>query len=325
MLQLGVVTMLVAAALPSRQGQFDTDTTFRVRQGDRLRVNNQGGDIRVRAWDRNEVRVQAQHSRRTEVEIDAGGSVIEIRARGRLGMQGLVDYDLAVPAWMGLELGGLNAEVSVEGTKGPIKVETVQGDITVRGGAESVSLSTINGRIDVSGARGRIDLRTASDDIVGRDLQGDIRAEAIAGDVSLRDIDASQVDVQSVSGDLVYTGRIAERGSYSLLTHSGDVTIGIPERAGATLSLSTASGDFRFGFQVEAERTARHRQTVRIGSGSASIEIETFSGDIRVVRPEEVPPLRSSSRRRPDSERDDHDADRLDRLWDRAFNGENLP
>jgi Toastrack DUF4097 len=328
MIQLGVVTMLLAAVMPTQQPRFDTDTTFAVREGDRLRVKNQGGDIQVRAWGRNAVRVQAEHSRRTDIEVSVSGAVVEIRSHGRMGIPTTADYQLTVPTWMALDLGGLYAQVTVDGTRAPIKVETIEGDITVRGGAESVSLSTINGRIDVSGARGRIDLHTASDDVVGRDLQGDIRVEAISGNVYLRDVDATQLDVQSVSGDLLFTGRIADRGSYSFLTHSGDVTIGIPERTSATLSLATASGDFRFGFPVETERSSRRRQTVRMGSGGASIELETFSGDIRVVRPDDVPPPRVSEqgrRRRPDRD-DDHDRDRdrdhHDRDWDRQPNGD---
>jgi DUF4097 and DUF4098 domain-containing protein YvlB len=284
------------SALGQQQARYATDTTIGVEAGTRLRIQNQGGDIAVRTWDRNQLRIQADHSRRTEVEISRRGSVVDLDARGRMGMQGLVDYEITAPAWMALELGGMNAEVRIEGTRAAIKVETLQGDIVVRGGAETVRLTTVNGSIDLSGATGRIELHATSGDIDVRDVQGDLTAESVSGDVSLRDVDARSVEAQSVSGDLVLVGTIADRGSYSLLTHSGDVTLGIAETANALLHLSSASGDFDLGFPLQAERTTRRRQTYRLGDGSATIDLETFSGDISVVRPGDVPAERGDRR-----------------------------
>lgn len=279
--------LAVAASMP-QQAQYATDTVFAVERGSRLKISNMGGDIVVRAWDRGQVRIQAEHSRRTELVIDRRGSVVDVGTRGRFGTPALVDYQITVPTWMGLDLGGLNAEVTVEGTRAPVRVETVQGSISVKGGAESVTLSTANGSIEVSGARGRVDLRALSGDVIATDIEGDVVAESVSGDVQLRNVTARSVEAQSVSGDLLLTGAIADGGSYSLYTHSGDITLGIPERSNALLTLSSANGDFHLGFELRAERTTRRRQTFRLGSGSATVELETFSGDIQVVRPGDV-------------------------------------
>ena len=296
--------ILIAALLvpsgPVLQGTASaTDTSFAVEQGTRLRVKNQGGEIVVRGWDRNQVRVQADHSGRTEVRIERSGSVVEVRAQGRMGMQGVVDYQITVPTWMALDLGGLYAEISVEGTRAPIKAETIEGNITVKGGAESVDLSTINGRIEVTGTRGRVDLHSVAETVLVSEVQGDLVVESVSGDVSLRNVDSRSVAVQTVSGDLVFTGRLADGGSYSLLTHSGDITLGVAEGTNATLDLSSAGGDFELGFPLEAERSTRRRQTFRLGSGSARVDLETFSGAIRLLRPADV-----RERREPDRDRD---------------------
>jgi DUF4097 and DUF4098 domain-containing protein YvlB len=282
---------LLGTALFLFQGQasFDTDTTVSVQQGTRLRISNQGGDIVVRAWDRNQLRVRAAHSSRSRVTIDVQGAVAEVSARGRTGMSGMVDYEVTAPAWMALDLGGMYAEVTIEGTRAPVKVQTLEGNITLRGGAESITLNTVNGRIDVSGARGRVELHAVSEGIVVSDVRGDVTAETVSGDIELRGIDAKMVDVQTVSGDLVYDGRIVEGGSYSLLTHSGEITVAIPEGANATIGVATASGDIVSNLNLTADRKTRRRQTFRIGSGSANVDLETFSGDVSLVRPGEVP------------------------------------
>jgi hypothetical protein len=287
---MDTVVLLAAAvvAVQAPAGGYPTDTTLAVERGSRLRVNSMGGDIVVRAWDRGQVRIQADHSRNAGISIERRGSVVDVGSRGRWGAPGLVDYQITVPAWMALELGGLNAEVDVDGVRAAVRVETIQGSIRLRGGADQVTLSTANGGIDVAGVRGRLDLRALSGDIVARDIEGDVMAESVSGDVDLRGVTARSVEARAVSGDVLFAGTVADGGTYSLFTHSGDITLAVDDRANALLTVASANGDIRFGFDVRAERTTRRRQTYRLGSGSASVELETFSGDIRVVRPGEV-------------------------------------
>jgi DUF4097 and DUF4098 domain-containing protein YvlB len=277
---------LVAVQAPQASG---TDTTIAVAQGTRLKLENQGGDIVVKAWDRNQVRIRADHSRRTRVAVHLDGAVLSLEAEADRGPANMVDYDLTVPAWMALDLGGMDATVSVEGSRAPITVETLQGDITVKGGAETVKLSTTTGRIVVSGARGRVELNTVSDDIEATDIQGDLTAETVSGDITLRQVIAKMVDVETVSGELIFDGRIADGGRYSLLTHSGGIAMTVAEGSNATISTAIGSGEVRASFPLTvSERPGRRRQTYRLGSGSASVELETFSGDIRLLRPSEM-------------------------------------
>jgi DUF4097 and DUF4098 domain-containing protein YvlB len=284
------VTLLLTFALagPSLAAQtFATDTTIRVEPGSRLRVKTMSGDIAVTTWGRSELRIRADHSRRTELTIERSGTVVDVGARGRMGMPGAVDYQITAPAWMALELGGLNTEVTIEGTEAAVRVETLQGDIVLQGGSD-VTLGTTNGDITVRGARGRIDLRATAGDVRVYDAQGDIRVESVSGDAELYDVRARSVEAQTVSGDLVLSGAITDGGTYSLFTHSGDILLGIPQQSNARLTLSSANGEFRLGFDLQAERRTRRRQTFKMGNGSATVELETFSGDIRVGRPDEV-------------------------------------
>ncbi len=277
---------LLAAALPQGPG---TDTTISVSQGTRLHVENAGGDITVRAWDRNQVRIQASHGRRTHVSAVLSGAVLSLEATADRGPANMVDYELTVPAWMPLKLGGMYATVNVDGSRAPIEVETLEGDITIKGGAETVKLGSVQGRIVVSGVRGRLELNSVSEDVEVSDVQGDIVAETVSGDIMLRRIDAKSVEVETVSGELYYDGRIVDGGHYSLLTHSGEIYFSVPEGSNATVSTAIGSGDVKASFALPAsERPSRRRQTYRLGSGSAAVELETFSGDINLLRPAEV-------------------------------------
>jgi hypothetical protein len=74
--------------------------------------------------------------------------------------------------------------------------------------------------------------------------------------------------------------------------------VSVPEGTNATFMLASASGEFSSSFPLTGgnERTSRRRQTYRLGSGSATMELETFSGEIRLVRPSEINVKRKAGR-----------------------------
>lgn len=293
-----MITVLLASALLSasslqrQQPSFDTDTTVTVSAGTRLKLENVGGEVIIKAWDRNQVRIQASHSSRTTVGISLSESSLRLSPRGSRGiarMGGVVDYTLTVPAAMSIEIGGMYADVTIEGTRGEITVQTVEGNINVKGGGDILQLQTVNGKINVQGARGRLDVRSVSEDVEVSDVVGDIAAETVSGNVILSRIDGKRVEAQTVSGDVRFDGTLRADGTYSLLTHSGDVVVAVPENASVLVQTAVANGDVTSSFPLPAnERSSRRRQEYRLGSGGASLEIETFSGDIRLVRPSEM-------------------------------------
>jgi len=292
-----MITVLLAGALLSavplqQQRAFDTDTTVSVAAGTRLKLENVGGEVIIKAWDRNQVRIQASHSSRTVVGIRLSESTLRLTPEGNRGiarMGGVVDYTLTVPAAMSIEIGGMYADVTIEGTRGEISVQTVEGNINVKGGGDNLQLQTVNGKISVQGARGRLDLRSVSEDVDVTDVVGDVVAETVSGSITLTRIDGKRVEAQTVSGDVRFDGTLRADGTYSFLTHSGDVTVAIPENASALIRTAVANGDVNASFTLpSSERSSRRRQEYRLGGGGASIELETFSGDIRLVRPSEL-------------------------------------
>ena len=285
---LSLMTLLAGSA-SAVQG-FQTDTTFSVSQGARLQVETQGGDITVRAWERNQVRVQASHSRRSRVEIRSSGAVVHIEADSDHGPANMVDYEITVPAWMALNLEGMYTAIEVIGTRGAVTAETMEGDITVKGGnAESVKLESVQGKIIAQGVRGDATLTTVSESIEASDIQGALAAETVSGNITMRGIQSKSVEAETVSGTIILDGRIVDGGNYVLLTHSGGVMVGVAEGANVTVATATGSGSVRATFPLpQSERPSRRRSTFRLGSGSASLEIEAFSGSILLLRPAEL-------------------------------------
>jgi DUF4097 and DUF4098 domain-containing protein YvlB len=212
-----------------------------------------------------------------------------------MGMPGSTNMTLTVPVWMPAELEGMSLDVVAEAMRGALKVGSMNGDITVRNGGD-LDISVMNGDLIVEGGDGRLTLNTVSGEITATGARGDITAAAISGNIGLYRIESSRVIAESVSGEVVYQGTIQNGGSYVMSTHSGSVTFGMPANANATVNSSSMSGSLTASFSLPSvEERSRSRRTVRFGTGSARIDLETFNGRIRLVRPDEVP---SQQRRR---------------------------
>ena len=90
--------------------------------------------------------------------VDRSSAAVSVHTRGRRRGEH-ADYDITVPAWMGVNLHGVNTTMTVDGVQAPIRAETVNGDITVKGGDGLVSLNTVEGSVILENAKGRIDVR----------------------------------------------------------------------------------------------------------------------------------------------------------------------
>jgi len=281
------------------------DTTVPAQQGQRLMVDAYGGEISVQTWGRNAVRVEADPTSRTSVQIVASAGAVNVRTEGRRGPPSSVDLKLTVPAWMGLDLTGVYTDVKVAGTRAPIHVETVQGDVEVSGGDGLVSLRSVQGHVILRQAKGRIDVHSVNEDVRVADASGEIVAETVNGEIALERVDATSLDASTINGDLSYDGPIRNGGRYSLSSHNGDVTLTVAEGSNATVSVSTFNGEFESEFPVTLRDTRKGKRfSFTIGSGSAQVTLESFQGSVQLVRPGHHP------KDGDEHEHDDHDQDR---------------
>ena len=75
------------------EGSPRTDQTVDVVKGTRLVLSNNAGEVVVRSWDRDQVRVQATHSDRDKVDMQTADMTLRIRARASRGPSNLVGQD----------------------------------------------------------------------------------------------------------------------------------------------------------------------------------------------------------------------------------------
>jgi DUF4097 and DUF4098 domain-containing protein YvlB len=280
-----VLLALVTATLALTAAQ-QIDTTLNVGRGQRLDVNAFGGDITVRAWNRNAVRVEASTSGRDRVEVSSSATAVAVRTQGRHGPASKIELRITAPAWMAVTLSGVNTSMKVEGSRAPVSVETVEGEVDVSGGEGLISLRSVQGSITLRGAKGRISVNSVNEDVEVMNSSGDVVAQTVNGEIALQVVDATSVDASTVNGDIWYSGPIRAGGRYALSTHNGDLSLTVAEGTSASVAVSTFSGEFESEFPVPLRDTRKGKGfSFTLGSGSAQITLESFQGTIELVRP----------------------------------------
>jgi len=257
---------LAAAAAVALSGQVDTLMT--VRPGTELQVANFAGEVKIQAWDRNVVRLQADSRGRELILVKYEDGVLLVKAYSKRAVERSIDLSFMVPAWMDLDVSGIHTDVGIAGTKGTVRVETVHGDIMVAGG------------------RGQIVLNAVNQDIHLTDASGTVISETVNGDLVFQRIASDSVDVSTVNGEIYYEGSIRDRGVYRLTSHNGDIAIAVPKGANAVVNVSTFAGEFASEFPVTLTETKPGRRfCFTLGNGSAKVELESFQGTIAIFRP----------------------------------------
>ena len=289
--------LLIMAALnlphPQAQGRTpDTDQTVAVTRGARLTVENFGGDVVVRTWARDEVRVRASHGRRTKVIVRTTAAGVVIRADQ--SAPGSVDYQISIPTWMSVRVSGTYAFIDVEAGDGEVIAETTRGDVTVKGGAGTVTAKSIMGDVVVENANGRVTASSVNEGVRLTGVSGDIIVESSNGDIRMSRIQATSVDASTINGDITFEGPPADRGRYRFATHNGDIVADVPPASSVTFHVRSYQGRLLTSLDLQgpprSEVRRGRRTTYTLGAGSAEMELETFGGTIRIGPPKSVQP-----------------------------------
>lgn len=269
-----------------------SDKTVDVTKGTRLVLSNQAGEVIVRSWDQDKVRIQASHGSRETVSAETTDNTLRIRTQrtgaGR-GPGGLVDYQITVPRWMAVNLTGTYLDATIEGTAAEVTVETVHGNAKVTGGNGNVSLRSVEGRITVDKASGRVQATTVNEGIRVTNSSGEITAETTNGNIFIDNAQTSNLEAFTVNGEVTFNGTIRDNGVYKLGTHNGDIRVGLGGANNATIFVRTFQGDFTADFPVQLPegqnaRSGSKRFNFTLGSGSARMELQSFGGDIVLAR-----------------------------------------
>ena len=252
----------------------------------RLRVRNVSGETNIHVGDAGQVQVvarkrvkggSADRAKRllenVEVRIEQRGNDIFVephlyeQERSWLemfrGKRFRVDFDITVPRECAVDAQTVSGDMEVQGTRGPMRVESVSGDVSI------------------GDAQGPMRVKSVSGDVEVTDYVGILEGSAVSGDVSIRGRVRS-CELHTVSGDISVDLDPDPSGRESRLkTISGDVEIGLIA-ASCTCDYHTASGDLECDEPARIIREGRKDRMVIIGEGAGRLHVKTVSGDLTI-------------------------------------------
>jgi hypothetical protein len=245
--------------------------------GDRiLDLRTIHGSIRVTAGDGSDVQLEARRTVRAETAAGVQDAEREVTLDVRDGAQriGAIVQDA---------LGAICGEPS-EGTRRSAWREryVVAYDFTARVPRRtSLRLCTINGgQIDVDGIDGSFEISNVNGGITIRNVRGAGSAHTINGPVivSFLEIPRDALNLKTLNGDLEVTFPAGLSADLTLKTFNGDLLTDFEVQ---TLPQLPAVREQRNGgFVYRSDGSAR----VRVGTGGPTISLESFNGDVRVLK-----------------------------------------
>jgi DUF4097 and DUF4098 domain-containing protein YvlB len=202
-LMAGVPGMLTPSFAGSGSYRDEFHQTYAFDGHGRVTLENIYGDVRITAWDRNEVQVDAAKRASTQdrlddarIVVDAAQASISIRTHypgpAGSGKPAAVDYMVKVPRTARLDqVKVVNGTLEIFGMQGEVRASSVSGAIRTHGLAGDVKLSTVSGRLEavfdeieatrsisVNSVSGAIEL------LLPMDAAADLQADTVSGGIS---------------------------------------------------------------------------------------------------------------------------------------------
>src|SRR5947209_4132199 len=210
--------------------------TYPLNADGRVSLTNINGDVRVAAWDRNEIKVDAvkraytqERLREAKINVEDGPSSVQIETEypsyswtrddyERHENPASVEYTLTVPRGARLEdVSLVNGGLTIEGVAGSVHASSVNGRVVAHGLTGTVNLSVVNGRLEATLDRlndsGTVSLASVNGPLVvtiPSDSNATLRASTIHGQIS-NDFNLPVREGEYVGRDL--EGRLGQGGA----------------------------------------------------------------------------------------------------------------
>lgn len=185
-----------------------------------------------------------------------------------------VDYDVTVPAGVSVNVSTTSAPITADGISSDIELSSETGQITVHNIAKShVHVRSVTAPVTLQNVTmSRVDIQSTG------------------GAVQLKNVNGQRLAVGTTSGNIDYEGDCSGGGSYTLTTHTGAINVTLPATASVDLTARSTTGTVENDFPLQQKpHISFVPQQGRSfagtsNSGSSSVELQSFSGKIRVKK-----------------------------------------
>jgi DUF4097 and DUF4098 domain-containing protein YvlB len=226
--------------------------SFSVSATPRVNISTFDGPITIRAWDKPEVHYVAtkraddeESLKQITIESTQQGQTIVINAKNEHQYHGSVQLEVYVPR---------TSSLHVSSGDGPLILDGVSGDITLRSGDGPITVNNSGGQLHVNTGDGQIQINKFD----------------------------GQLDARTGDGPIVLDGTF---NALSARTGDGQISLSVPAGSSFTIETNATEGIANEGFEVAEDVTPSPRlKRWKVGNGGRVFVLKTGEGKI-LLRP----------------------------------------
>jgi hypothetical protein len=254
-----------------------------------LRIVNMVGSVVVHGWGKDTVLVRGTLGAGDNFYMGGGYT------GAKMFVEAVNDRDpkparleVWIPARVRLWVKTATANIDVSGVDGGLDLYVVSGTIDVTGNPHELNAEAIDGDIHITGSPPWVRAKSATGTIVFQGASSDAAFSTVSGAVKVDGGVFERTKIETVTGNINFSGRLDRSGAFDFDTHSGTIDIAIPDKTAASFSVVTIAGGItnnvsknnpipgRFGRGAEL--------TMDTSGGGAKVSVRTFKGPVTLRR-----------------------------------------
>ncbi|MBC7367049.1 MAG: hypothetical protein H7343_09605 [Undibacterium sp.] len=301
--------LAVGLALSPAQAKIEriVEKSFTVTPGGTLRIETDGGAIRVQTSTDSVVKITARQKiranseseadellKKLELNFEAQGSDVTATAKYERPTMGVrwgnrpveVDFVVTVPARYSANLKTSGGDIVIGDLDGKVNARTSGGDVRLGKISGEIAANTSGGNVSLTEGGASVELGTSGGDITIGRVVGPTLAHTSGGNIK-----AAQVEntfEAKTSGGNVSAGFVGGlRGDCFLSTSGGQVRTTVEPTTGFRLDASTSGGDVEAaGFTITIEKggVGKSRLVGAVNGGGPVLKLRSSGGDIVVSK-----------------------------------------
>lgn len=264
-----------------------------------------GGNLKVNGWDRNEVRVFVsegspigfkvlQKNRQTEKAVwimVVGFDPLKNTGASEECISG-DEIEIDAPRSAVINIKSQESRATIDSIS-KVSIKNVVGDILLNNIAGGIDATTYEGDVVVEKSNGAISVQSITGNIAVSNASpseiGDIfKAKTNNGAISLQGIEHRQLEINTNSGSIKFTGDILANAQYTFNTQNGSVLLNIPTDSSCKISAIYGYGSFNSEIplqKIEKNPAPQTKSlTAMMGTGEAVLNFTTFNGSINIKK-----------------------------------------
>jgi len=254
-----------------------------------FRVMNMVGSVVIHGWSKDTVLIRGTLAPGDQFYAGGGytGAKMFIESANDRNPKP-TNLEIWVPARARVWVKTATAPIDVDGVDGGLDRYTVSATIEVTGNPRELNAEAIDGDIHIAGSPAWLRAKSASGAITFRGASSDAGLSTVSGGVKVEGGPFERTKIETVTGNVSFSGRVERSGTFDFDTHSGSVDIAVPDKTGASFSVVSIAGMITNNVSRGMPTTGRFGRgselTTEIGDPGAKISVRTFKGAVTLRR-----------------------------------------